>query len=318
MVEWHRIRRGRIVYGKRKVRPMNHLNMHIKEKRNLEWKKEAQPQKGKRRNRKKTNPLNWRNMWPFDRWKMKPSAALTLALVCLSCLYTFSLSDEATQVIAQKKELPVYSVERADKVIAISFDASWGGDQTIGILDTLDEYNIKTTFFLVGIWVDKYPELVKEIVARGHEIGNHSATHPHMSQISEEKIRQELRIMSDKVETLTSFRPTLFRPPYGDYNNKVVVTTRQEGYEVVQWSIDSLDWKNRGVEDIVKRCTDKVENGDIVLFHNDAQFTPEALPRVLKYYQEQGFTVIPVSQILLQGETTIDVQGKQHPVKPAQ
>lgn len=244
--------------------------------------------------------------------------ALCLCLALISFLYAGVLQDDATTVLANKRELPVYSVERSDKVIAISFDASWGSEQTLQILDTLDEYDVKTTFFLVGIWVDKYPELVTEIVSRGHEIGNHSATHPYMTKISQEKMREELRIMSDKVETLTGVRPTLFRPPYGDYNNQVVTTVRAEGYEVVQWSVDSLDWKNYGVEDIIKRCTQKVENGDIVLFHNDAQYTPEALPTVLKYYQDQGFTIIPVSQILLEGDTTIDVQGKQHPVKTAE
>ena len=97
--------------------------------------------------------------------------------------------------------------------------------------------------------MDKYPDMVKEIFARGHEIGNHSDTHPHMSQLSESAIKDELRIMSDKVEKLTGVRPTLFRPPYGDYNNRVVEVSRAEGYECVQWSIDSLDWKDRGTED---------------------------------------------------------------------
>ncbi len=281
-------------------------NLRLKPKKDMSWEK-SEPQKKKEK-----------RAWKKIQWSrcFKPMLALSLAVLC--GLYTFMLDENATAVVAMKRELPVYSVARDDKKIAISFDASWGGDQTIGILDTLDAYNVKTTFFLVGIWVDKYPELVKEIVARGHEIGNHSASHPHMSQISQQKIREELRIMSDKVETITSIRPTLFRPPYGDYNNQVVLTTREAGYEVVQWSVDSLDWKNRGVEDIIKQCTKKIESGDIVLFHNDAQYTPDALPKVLDYYQSQGFTIVPVSEILLKGETTIDVQGKQHPVSPAQ
>ena len=123
--------------------------------------------------------------------------------------------------------------------------------------------------------------------------------------------------MSDKAETLTNTRPTLFRPPYGDYNNAVVLAAREAGYEVVQWSVDSLDWKNRGAADIIKQCTKKIQSGDIVLFHNDAQFTPEALPEVLERYQSLGLKIVPVSEILLSGETTIDVQGKQHVKLPA-
>ena len=135
----------------------------------------------------------------------------------------------------------------------------------------------------------------------------------HMSKLSEQAIRDELRIMSDKVENLTGVRPTLFRPPYGEYNDRVVQVSRAEGYECVQWSIDSLDWKDRGTQDIIKQCTHRVDNGDIVLFHNDSNDIVNALPTVIEHYQALGYTIIPVSQILLEGEYTIDVQGKQHP-----
>lgn len=240
--------------------------------------------------------------------------AFLLAVLLLLCVvYIGPLQAEATNVLAVKKVLPVYSVERDDKVISVTFDASWGGDKTLAILDLLDEYDAKATFFLVGIWVDKYPELVKEIAARGHEIGNHSDSHAHFTQISDSKIRAELDACSDKIEALTGTRPTLFRPPYGDYNNKVVTVSRDEGYEVVQWSVDSLDWKNRGVSDLVKRATNNVQQGDIILFHNDSEYIVEALPSVLAHYRDQGFTMIPAGEILLEGETTIDVQGKQHP-----
>lgn len=240
-------------------------------------------------------------------------AGLGLCLLGLCAAYTLSLGDNATAVVAKKRELPIYSVQRDDKVLSISFDASWGADKTLSILDILDKHNVKTTFFLVGGWVDKYPDMVKEIAARGHEIGNHSDTHPHMSQLSESDIKDELRIMSDKVEKLTGVRPTLFRPPYGDYNNRVIEVARAEGYECVQWSIDSLDWKDRGTEDIIKQCTYRVDNGDIVLFHNDSNDIVNALPTVIKHYQGLGYTIIPVSELLLEGEYTIDVQGKQHP-----
>jgi len=245
-------------------------------------------------------------------------AALCCALVLLAVCYAGPLKQDATTVLAVKRELPVYSVEREDDVITVSFDASWGGDQTLRILDLLDEYNAKATFFLVGIWVDKYPELVKEIHARGHEIGNHSDSHPEMSKLSNEQIIRELDGCSDKIEALTGERPTSFRPPYGDYDNEVVTVARSEGYEVVQWSIDSLDWKNKGVDDLINRATKNVKKGDIILFHNDSKYILQALPTILKTYQQQGFTMIPARDILLEGETTIDVQGKQHPVASAE
>lgn len=244
-------------------------------------------------------------------WIRQTALALSLALLC-AC-YLGPLQQDATAVVAVKKQLPVYSVEREDPVIAVTFDASWGGDQTMAILDMLDEYNAKATFYLVGIWVDQFPELVKEIHDRGHEIGNHSATHVHMTQVSESKMREELRVASDKIEAITGQRPTLFRAPYGDYNNTVVAVSRDEGYEVVQWSVDSLDWKNRGTEDLIRRATSNVQPGDIILFHNDSKYILDALPTILKTYQKQGLQMITTSDILLQGDTTIDVQGKQHP-----
>lgn len=239
--------------------------------------------------------------------------ALCIGLAAVSIAYVAGLGNDSVSVVAQKRELPIYSVERSDPVISISFDASWGADKTIAILDILDQYDVKTTFFLVGGWVKKYPDMVKEIAARGHEIGNHSDSHPHMSKQSAEEIKKELRMMSDRVETLTGVRPTLFRPPYGDYNDRVILTARAEGYEAVQWSIDSLDWKDRGTEDIIRQCTRRVDNGDIVLFHNDSNDIVNALPTIIQFYQAQGFRIIPVSSLLLSGDTFIDVQGKQHP-----
>ena len=233
-------------------------------------------------------------------------------LLTISAAYVGALPDTVS-VVSGKRELPIYCVNRDDNKISISFDAAWGGDKTLGILDLLDEYNIKTTFFLVDIWTQKYPELVKEIVARGHEIGNHSTSHPQMSKLNETQIAKELNTQADNVLAIAEVRPVLFRPPYGDYNNRVITTARAQGFVPIQWSVDSLDWKNRGAQEIINRAT-KVKSGDIVLFHNDSQYILDALPAVLKYYAENGYSVVPISEILLTGETTIDIQGRQQPV----
>lgn len=267
---------------------------------------------------RKRRELNW-SLAPMDaaalrRWWTRQTA-LVMSLILLALCYAGPLRQDATEVVATKKVLPVYSVERDDNVVSVTFDASWGGTQTLKILDILDQYDAKATFYLVGLWVDKYPELVQAIHERGHEIGNHSNKHDHMPQLSAEAMRKDLAALSDKVEAITGERPTLFRAPYGDYNNQVVTVAREEGYEVVQWSIDSLDWKNRGVEDLIRRATTNVQKGDIILFHNDAQYIADALPAILAHYQSLGLKVVSTRDILLSGETTIDVQGKQHPVK---
>ncbi|MBR6186720.1 MAG: polysaccharide deacetylase family protein [Clostridia bacterium] len=244
------------------------------------------------------------------RWAAGTLIAAALFL-CVSAVYVSGV--KSAEVAARKRELPIYSVERDDKKIAISFDAAWGGDKTEKILDILDEFGVKTTFFMVDIWTQRYPDLAREVVSRGHDIGNHSTTHPKMTALSRDRIRAELTVMSDNAEKITGVRPTLFRPPYGDYNNDVVLIARQAGLIPVQWSVDSLDWKNQGVKPLIERATKNVKSGDIILFHNDSEYIVDALPTILKSYQEQGFTIVPISQLLLQGETTIDAQGRMRP-----
>ena len=199
-----------------------------------------------------------------------------------------------------------------EKKIAISFDAAWGEEKTDEILQILKDRDIETTFFLVGYWVDKYPDRVRQIAEAGHEIGNHSNTHPHMSELSEAQIAQELNDLSDKVEALTGTRPTLFRPPYGDYDDEVVLTARKNGYEVIQWNVDSLDWKNLGVTPMVERVTKNLAPGAIVLFHNTSQYITEALPIILEAILEEGYEIVPVSELIVDGEYWIDHTGKQY------
>ena len=242
---------------------------------------------------------------------------LVLALTALCGIYAMNRAGPTVMTAAATRELPVYNVDTEEKVLSISFDAAWGCANTEGILDILDRYGVRTTFFLVGFWAEKYPELVEELVARGHEIGNHSATHPHMSQLSQAQIREELRQCSELVCSITGKPTTLFRPPYGEYDNDVVRVSREEGYECVQWNVDSLDWKNLGTENMIRQCTKSVSPGDIVLFHNDSKYILEALPTILEYYTQAGYRIIPVSELLLEGDTWIDHTGKQHLRTPA-
>lgn len=242
--------------------------------------------------------------------KKQPLLAGAMALlVLLGACYIGKVNG--LEVMARKRDLPIYSVERDDNKIAISFDAAWGGDKTEKILDILDEYGVKTTFFLVDIWTQRFPELVKLIDERGHEIGNHSTSHKEMSKQNEQEIIRELKTASDEIEKLIGKPTTLFRPPYGDYDNLVVATARAQGYRTIQWSVDSLDWKNRGVQDMISRSTKNVKSGDIVLFHNDSQDIVEALPAILAAYRDKGLAVVTISELLLDGDTIIDTQGRQ-------
>lgn len=211
-----------------------------------------------------------------------------------------------------RKELPIYSVETEDKVLAISFDAAWGADYTHDILDILDERNIKTTFFLVGFWVDKHPELVKEIAERGHEIANHSTTHPHMSKLSREQIISEINTTQKKIEELAGDKAVrLIRPPFGDYNDLLIKTCREIGFYPIQWDVDSLDWKDYGASHMFNQVTKKVRKGSIVLFHNNAKYTTQALPSILDYLISEGYRIVPISELILKDNYRIDHTGRQ-------
>ena len=251
------------------------------------------------------------NKLRFDAQRMK-RWGIAVSVAVLAIAYVSMRNPASIMTAVTTRELPVYNVDTNEKALSISFDAAWGRANTDGILNILDQYDVKTTFFLVGFWAEKHPDLGAELVARGHEIGNHSATHPHMAQLTDAKIREELRQCSELVRSITGKPTTLFRPPYGEYNNSVVRVSREEGYECVQWNVDSLDWKNISAHDMVSRCTKDVNPGDIVLFHNDSKYILEALPQILEYYISNGYIIIPVSKLLLEGDTWIDHTGKQH------
>ena len=168
---------------------------------------------------------------------------------------------------------------------------------------------------MVGDWVDKYPESVKALHDAGHEVMNHSNTHAHFNSLSAEEIIADVEACNDKIEAVTGVRPTLIRCPYGEYDDHVISAIRSIGMEPIQWDVDSLDWKEISAPEITQRVTEKIQNGSIVLFHNAALHTPEALPGILEYMIGQGYEVVPISEILLTCEYYMDHTGKQCPAE---
>ena len=146
---------------------------------------------------------------------------------------------QAVQASSSKRLVPIYNVKTQEKKIAISFDAAWGNEETQTLIDILNQYNVKTTFFVVGAWVDKYPESVKALADAGHEVCNHSNTHPHMPKLSESDMREQIESCNEKIKAITGTAPILFRPPYGDYNNAVVKTTKDLGMYAIQWDVET-------------------------------------------------------------------------------
>ncbi len=213
---------------------------------------------------------------------------------------------------AVNKVTPIYFVYTEEQHIGLSFDAAWGAEHTEAILQTLKAHDVKATFFLTNIWLREYPEMAKKIAQEGHEVAMHSVSHPHMNELSSEQIATELTENAAMIQEVTGYTPELFRFPFGEYNNQSVNEVKNLGYYPIQWSIDSLDWKeDLTKDDIVARVTKNLHNGAIILCHNNGQHTAEAIDEILKESKAKGYTVMPIGQMIYRDNYITDHQGGQ-------
>lgn len=238
---------------------------------------------------------------------------MLLLLAGIAYAAPMAVVDVANNAAVSAKELPIYCVDRDDKVVALTFDAAWGNEDTQKILDILEKHNVKVSFFATGGWVEAYPDDVKKIIEAGHAFGNHSENHKFMTRLTDEQKKQELMKVHDKVKALTGYEMCLFRPPYGDYNDAVVKVADSLGYYTIQWSVDSLDWKDYGVDSIVRTVTQhkSLDSGAIILMHNGAKYTADALDSIITSLEEQGYSFVTVAELIHTGKYHMDHTGKQ-------
>lgn len=236
-------------------------------------------------------------------------AAIVLAACGTGVYYT---GAAAIYNNVSPKKVPIYSVETDEKAVALTFDAAWGADKTLGILETLEQKDACATFFLVSFWAEKYSDTLKTLAASPRiEIGTHSATHPYMSKLSKSQQALELSTSKSLIEGLTGKKVELFRPPYGDYSDALLDTAKDNGLYTIQWDVDSLDWKNLSKEQITSRVVGGCRNGSIVLMHNDGKHTLEALPYIIDGLRAKGFTFKTVGELIYKEGYTIDHTGRQ-------
>ena len=241
--------------------------------------------------------------------------ALSVLLASLVTCITLS-STGAYAVFYNKplKKLPIYYVKTEQKKIAISFDCAWGVDYTDKLLEIMEEFNVKCTFFMVEFWAKKHPEYVKKIHSAGHEIGTHSATHPHMAKLKKGQMEQELLCSMKTISDITGTTPIVFRPPYGEYNDTLIEVANNLGLYTIQWDVDSLDWKDLSEEKIYDRVCKKVKNGSIVLFHNQGLNTSKALPKILKTLIDYGYSFESIGNLIYKQNYQITADGGQAPM----
>ena len=235
----------------------------------------------------------------------------TLIIALLVLAFAVFVPVGATVAFSRQKKLPIYSVGTEEKKVAISFDCAWGTDYTETLLNIMEREKVVSTFFMVEFWTTKYPDLVKKIAGGGHAIGTHSTTHSYMSKLTEAQIEEELTRSSMAIKAVTGEEVTLFRPPYGDYDDLLIETAERLGLYTIQWDVDSLDWKNLSAAEIAARVTSGVKNGSIVLFHNNGLHTAEALPAVIADLKEKGFTFVRVDDLIYKDGYYIDADGRQ-------
>ncbi len=246
-------------------------------------------------------------------WGLKCGVyALAMLAVVRGVLVTAKANISVSNSV-NGKELPIYCVETAEPKVALTFDAAWGNEDTAKILEILKKHDVHVTFFMTGGWVESYPDDVRAILAAGHDLGNHSENHKNMSQLSDDVKKDELMKVHEKVRDLTGYEMFLFRPPYGDYDNAVVNVAKDCGYFAIQWDVDSLDWKDYGVDSIIKTVTEHkhLGNGSIILCHNGAKFTAQALDTLITKLKDKGYTIVPVSELIYRDKYHLNHEGRQ-------
>jgi len=215
-------------------------------------------------------------------------------------LAVFLVSGSVIYVEAYTRLKPIYEVSTSKKIIALTFDISWGNKTPEPVLQVLQQNDIRCTFFLSGPWVKQHPKITQSIVKNGHEIGSHGYRHINLSNLSKSEIKEEINKAHQFIKDTTGVEPTLIRTPNGDYSNHVIEGIHECGYEAIQWGTDSLDWMNPGVKTIVDRVTKKVHPGDIILMHasDTCKQTAEALPQIIENLKTQGYNFVTVSELL--------------------
>lgn len=242
-------------------------------------------------------------------------ALSTIVILFIMASTIINRKDGIIATSASSKQLPIYSVDTKEKKIALTMNCAWNADDIDSILDTLSKNKIQITFFMVGDWVDKYPEYVKKIADNGHEIANHSNTHPHVNQLNVDKNMEEIKLCSEKIEKITGNQTTLYRGPYGEYNDTVINAAKAKEHIAIQWNLDTLDYTGLTGEEMWKRLDSKLSNGSIILSHNGTKHTADSLELLLHNIKQKGYEVVTVSELIYKDNYVIDANGMQKQLK---
>ncbi|HVJ50348.1 polysaccharide deacetylase family protein [Desulfitobacterium sp.] len=232
--------------------------------------------------------------------------------------------DNVISVFSGKLK-PIYSAQVTTQEIGLTFDISWGEQTAEPILDILKQKEIHATFFLSSPWASKHEALIKRMVAEGHEIASHGNRHVDLNTLSPSELEKEILTSQEVLEKISGQKISLLRPPNGAYDNKVISISQKLGYRVIQWSVDSLDWKRPGPEAVINNVMKGIRNGhgaqagDIILFHasDSAPDTIKALPVVIDSLRNKNYALVPISDLLKNAASTWPPESNLNPQEKA-
>ena len=242
---------------------------------------------------------------------------IEVILLVLVIILSLVVNKRSISVSTNKpSKLPIFRVNTEEKEVALTFDINWAEEDHLDeILQILKKYDAKGTFFIMGGWVnytDDNKEKLKNIYNDGHEIGNHSYIHPNFMNITEERMNDELKKTEDIIYETIGYNTKLFRFPSGSYNEKALNYVMSKGYKCIQWDVDSVDWKQAGADVEYNRVMKNVKEGSILLFHNNAKYTPENLDRIINKLTGEGYKFLTVSELVYDDNYYIDENGVQN------
>ncbi len=240
------------------------------------------------------------------------SVIITMVVILVVVFGIFLTAHTLSDAVSgEARMIPIYNVDTPENKVAITFNCAVGNSDIDSILATLDKYNVKATFFLLGSWADDYINEVQKIYDAGHEIGNHGYSHKDLPTMNYEDILLDIQKCNETVRNITGHSPTLFRAPSGSYDNKTISAAENLGMITIQWDVDTLDWKNNSAAEIFDRVTKKSKSGSIIQFHTGTAHTAEALPEILEFFKKNNIKCVPVGKLIYNNNFTINHNGTQ-------
>lgn len=232
---------------------------------------------------------------PFNK-KNLVFLAILMGIIFLMVVILYNTkSQDVFNIISVPQ--PIYKGDESNAMVSFACNVVWGTEYIPQMLDIFREKGIKITFFIGGEWASDNPDLLRQMVREGHELGNHGYYHKHHSQLNFDENRKEISQTEDIIYELTGVKTVLFAPPYGEFNNTTLKAADSLGYKTIMWSIDTIDWRREGAQIITNRVLKNPHNGAIILMH-PVEDTVEALPTIIDELRARGFEIGKVSDVL--------------------